>query len=74
MGLMLGSDTAMRAVTVDSAMEFLSQTEKFRAEEPLLTNLIGTVAAAVAAGRRYDECFWWVDWRHVCLRSGAPLC
>ena len=62
---MLGSDTAMRAATVDSALEFLAQTEKFRAEEPLLTNLIGTVAASVAAGRRYDHYFWWV------VRDGA---
>jgi predicted GNAT family acetyltransferase len=50
----------MRAVTVGSAQQFLAQTEQLRGEEPLLTNLIGTVAASVAAGRRYDTCFWWV--------------
>lgn len=52
--------TQVSADTVPSAEQFLEQTAQFRATEPALTNLVATVAAGVASGRRYDRCLWWV--------------
>jgi len=39
-----------------SVDDFLSSTEDFRATEPVLTNVIGSIAAGVQAGRVYDTC------------------
>jgi GNAT superfamily N-acetyltransferase len=41
-----------------SASEFLVRTEAFRAAEPILTNIIGSVASGVAAGREYEAELW----------------
>lgn len=54
-----GGDT-IRASTVDSPAQFLEQTRQLRTQAPELTNLLATVAAGVAAGRRYEQCHWWV--------------
>ena len=41
-----------------TASEFLARTEHFRAMEPVLTNIIGSVATQVAAGREYEAELW----------------
>jgi predicted GNAT family acetyltransferase len=41
-----------------TAAEFLAATEAFRAENPLLTNIMGSVASGVVAGRTYDSELW----------------
>lgn len=38
---------------------FLEATAQFRAEHPVLTNVISTVAGAVLNGRRYESDNWW---------------
>jgi hypothetical protein len=46
---------------IDDATEFLRLSEAFRSTEPYRTNIIATVAQAVAAGRRhYEKCYWWI--------------
>jgi predicted GNAT family acetyltransferase len=40
------------------AAAFLTATSAFRAREPVLTNILGSVAAGVVAGRRYDSELW----------------
>ena len=40
------------------AGQFLRATAEFRAAEPLLTNVMGSVATGVLAGRRYDSELW----------------
>ena len=40
----------------DSVDDFVSATEEFRTTEPVLTNVIGSIAAGVQAGRVYDTC------------------
>src|SRR5205823_4762664 len=52
--------SGMRVERVEQAPEFLALTADVRAREPVLTNVIGSVAQTVAEGRMYDECFWWV--------------
>jgi predicted GNAT family acetyltransferase len=42
----------------DSAAAFLTATEEFRAENPLLTNIMGSVASGVVAGRTYESELW----------------
>lgn len=44
--------------------EFLEVSRDFRASEPYLTNVIGSVALSVSQGRRYDSCHWWVVTDH----------
>jgi predicted GNAT family acetyltransferase len=41
-----------------SAAEFLAATGSFRAQNPLLTNIMGSVALGVVAGRTYDSELW----------------
>ena len=41
-----------------SAAEFLAATEAFRAANPLLTNIMGSVASGVVDGRTYDSELW----------------
>jgi predicted GNAT family acetyltransferase len=41
-----------------TAAEFLTATEEFRAGNPLLTNIMGSVAAGVVAGRTYESELW----------------
>ncbi len=48
----------MLVVEHGSAVEFLARTEAFRAREPVLTNIIGSVASGVAAGRAFDSQLW----------------
>ena len=48
----------MRVVQNASAAEFLARTVQFRAAEPVLTNIIGSVASGVVAGRTYDSELW----------------
>ncbi len=48
----------MRVLRHASAADFLVRTEAFRAANPVLTNIIGSVAAGVVAGRAYDAELW----------------
>lgn len=50
----------MRVERIASAQGFLDATRSFRASEPVLTNLIGSVATGVVDGRRYDSEAWLV--------------
>lgn len=50
----------MQVERIDDAAEFLRRTIALREAEPVLTNLVGTVAQSVADGRRFDRCWWWV--------------
>jgi predicted GNAT family acetyltransferase len=51
----------MRVERCADAGEFLAATASLRAEEPVVTNVIGSVAALVASGARvYEDCHWWV--------------
>ena len=48
-----------------SAQEFLAQTDRFRAADAVMTNLVGSIATSVVGGRSYEREFWWV------VRDGA---
>ena len=50
----------MRAERVAEASEFLAATAALRASEPVMTNVLGTVARSVLEGRRYASCWWWL--------------
>ena len=51
----------MPVLLVNSAGEFLRQTEVLRSQDPFRTNLVGSVASSVASGaRKYDRYFWWI--------------
>lgn len=51
----------MKVTLLDSASEFLKQTELLRAADPFRTNILGSVASSVADGSRtYEKYFWWV--------------
>ena len=50
----------MRVDECASAHEFLARTHRLRAAEPVLTNLIGSVAEDVANGRTYESSLWLV--------------
>jgi predicted GNAT family acetyltransferase len=50
----------MRVERVGEAGQFLALTTDLRAREPVLTNLIGTIAEGVVGGRTYDSSFWWL--------------
>ena len=51
----------MEVELVDGAEDFLVQSVAHRTSEPLLTTVIGGVAASVATGRRrYDAHWWWL--------------
>jgi predicted GNAT family acetyltransferase len=50
----------MKVELVESVEEFIAVTTAFRAGEPLRTNVVGSVAIAVADGDRfYDDYRWW---------------
>lgn len=48
----------MAIVRHSSAAGFLAATEGFRAADPLLTNIMGSVASGVVGGRMYDSELW----------------
>ena len=48
----------MAIIRHDSAAAFLAATEDFRAADPLLTNIMGSVASGVLAGRVYESELW----------------
>ena len=51
----------MRIELLTSAKEFLLRTQSLRAIDPFRTNILGSVATAVADGSlTYDAYFWWV--------------
>lgn len=51
----------MRIELLTSAKEFLVRTQSLRAGDPFRTNILGSVATAVADGSlTYDACLWWV--------------
>jgi hypothetical protein len=50
----------MEVVRIATVEEFLAVTEAYRLGEPTRTNVVSSVAMAVARGiRRYDAYFWW---------------
>ena len=54
---------------------FLGESLKYRATEPLRTNVMSTVATSVVADpHRYDECFWWLIRDTAGLVVGAAFC
>lgn len=57
---MAATDPVMTAEAVATPTQFLQLTEQFRAGEPILTNLLATVAMGASAGRQYEHCWWWV--------------
>jgi predicted GNAT family acetyltransferase len=59
----------VRVERVEDAAEFLRRTAALRASEPVLTNVIGTIAQGVVDGRRYDQAWWWV----VLADDGTPV-
>lgn len=48
----------MAIIRHSSAADFLAATEGFRAADPLLTNIMGSVASGVVGGRTYDSELW----------------
>lgn len=51
----------MKVTRLESATEFLKETEPLRAVDPFRTNILGSVASSVAKGTRtYEKYFWWV--------------
>lgn len=48
----------MRVVEYSSAQAFLDATLEYRGAQPILTNLLGSIAEGVLAGRRYDSEHW----------------
>ena len=51
----------MNVTLLQSASEFLNQTEPLRAADSFRTNMLGSVASSVAKGSRtYERYFWWV--------------
>ncbi len=46
----------MRVESFADVGRFLSETADFRSTEPVLTNVIGTIAAGVQSGRTYETC------------------
>ena len=50
----------MRAERVAAAADFLAATVGVRGSEPVMTNVLGTVAQSVVEGRRYASCWWWL--------------
>lgn len=50
----------MRVEQLPDPQSFLAATEAVRSAEPVLTNVIGSVARTVLDGREYERCWWWV--------------
>ena len=50
----------MEVLSVSTPQEFLELTSGFRAAEPYLTNVIGSIAVGVVSGREYESCHWWI--------------
>ena len=48
----------MKVVEHSSAQSFLDATLEYRGAQPILTNLLGSIAEGVVAGRRYDSESW----------------
>jgi predicted GNAT family acetyltransferase len=50
----------MNVERLAAAEDFLARTAGLRAAEPVLTNVLGSIATGVAAGRTYEQVFLWV--------------
>jgi ribosomal protein S18 acetylase RimI-like enzyme len=50
----------MEVRTLPTAEEFLAATQALRSRDPVMTNLVGSVATAVASGAPYDHELWLV--------------
>jgi predicted GNAT family acetyltransferase len=51
----------MKVQLIESTESFLERSTQCRSDDPLRTNVIGSVAQSVLSGRRrYDRCRWWV--------------
>lgn len=48
----------MQVVVRSSAQDFLEATRFLRAEDPIMTNLLGAIATAVASGVEYEDELW----------------
>lgn len=56
----MGVEVGVEVEQVADARTFLEVTHALRAAEPLLTNVLSSIAQSVVAGRRYDAVGWWV--------------
>lgn len=52
--------SVVKVEEVDSAEEFLAATLALRNRNPVLTNLLGSIAMSVTTGRSYERCRWWI--------------
>lgn len=59
----------MRVERAVDAAEFLARSSSLRAREPVLTNVMGTVAQMVVAGREFEQQWWWL----VLDEAGLPV-
>jgi RimJ/RimL family protein N-acetyltransferase len=63
----------MEVERCSSPSEFLAASESYRSNEPIHTNVLGSVAVAVSnAERAYDDYWWWLV-RHERVVVGAAL-
>lgn len=63
----------MKVRQLDDAAAFLAATHDLRAAQPVLTNIHGTIAQSVAAGRRYERELWFVVEDDAGVVVGAAL-
>lgn len=63
--------SVVKARSLDSAEEFLESTRSLRSAEPVLTNLLGSIATGVVNGRTYDKCHWWVVESDGAIKAAA---
>lgn len=64
----------MRIELLTSAEEFLVRTQSLRVSDPFRTNILGSVATAVADGSQtYDAYFWWVITEDMGQTIGAAM-
>ncbi len=59
----------MNVELVDTPAEFLRRTSKLRAEEPVLTSVVGSIVQSVLDGRTFEQCWWWL----VTDDAGEPV-
>ena len=59
----------MQVELIDDPAEFLRRSVTLRAAEPVLTNVVGTVAQSAVDGRAFEDCWWWL----VSDDAGEPV-
>jgi predicted GNAT family acetyltransferase len=63
----------VRVERLSDAGEFLETSAVLRSGEPVLCNLVGSIATSVQAGRHYEETYWWVVRDDASQVVGAAL-